>query len=192
MTLKSLLYDRYKKEIVPALKKELDIKNPMQIPTIEKVCINVGMGSYLQRLGAKDYSFVEKNIEALSGQKPIVRKAKMSVSNFKLREGQPVGLSVTLRGKAAYNFIDKLIHVVYPRVRDFRGVNRNIFDTKGNCSLGFTDHTVFPEGVQPEDSRRIHGVQVTLVTSTENREHSEKLLEMFDFPFKKKTSSSDS
>lgn len=189
MALKSLLYDRYKKEIIPALEKELGIKNPMQIPALEKVCINIGMGSYLQKLGAKDFSFVEENLQALSGQKPVVRKSKMSVSNFKLREGQPVGLSVTLRGPAAYNFIDKLIHVVYPRVRDFRGVNRNIFDKKGNCSLGFNDHTVFPEGKQPEDSRKIHGVQITIVTSTDNKDHSEKLLEMFDFPFKKKTNS---
>ncbi|MCF7917661.1 50S ribosomal protein L5 [Candidatus Gracilibacteria bacterium] len=186
MKVKSLLYERYKKEILPALAKELKIKNPMQIPAIKKVCLNIGMGSYLQRLNAKDYSFVEENLTRIAGQKPVVRKSKRSVSNFKLREGQPVGISVTLRGHMAYNFIDKLIHVVYPRVRDFRGVSRDIFDKEGNCSIGLNDHTVFPEGVLAEDSRKIHGLQITIVTSTDNAKHAETLLDMLDFPFKKK------
>jgi large subunit ribosomal protein L5 len=179
------LYERFNTEIKKDLGKKLDIKNPMQTPQVEKVCINIGMGSYLQRIGSKDFSFVEENLRLLSGQKPVVRKAKLSVSNFKLREGSPVGISVTLRGKDAYNFIDKMIHVVYPRVRDFRGIKRNIFDKSGNCSLGFMDHTVFPETVQPEDSRKIHGVEVTIVTTTNDSEHARALLESFDFPFKK-------
>ncbi len=185
MNITSLLYDNFQKEGKSKLQKELGIKNPMQVPEIEKVCINVGMGSYLQKIGKKDYAFVEDNIRAITGRKPLVRKAKLSVSNFKLREGQPVGISVTLRGKAAYNFIDKLIHIVYPRVRDFRGVSRKIFDRSGNCSLGFNDHTVFPEAIQPEDSRQIHGVQVTIVTSTNNPEHTQALLSSLSFPFKK-------
>jgi len=179
------LYERFNTEIKKDLGKKLDIKNTMQTPQVEKVCINIGMGSYLQRIGSKDFSFVEENLKRLSGQKPVVRKSKLSVSNFKLREGSPVGVSVTLRGKDAYNFIDKMIHVVYPRVRDFRGVKRNIFDKKGNCSIGFPDHTVFPEAQQPEDSRKIHGVEVTIVTTTENSEHARALLESFNFPFKK-------
>jgi len=183
--LTSQLQDKYNKEIRPALQKELGIKNVMDVPAVEKVCINIGMGSYLQGLGSKDYSFVEENITRISGQKPVVRKAKLSVSNFKLREGQPVGLSVTLRGAAAYNFIDKLINIVYPRVRDFRGVQGNTFDKDGNCSVGFKDHTVFPEALEPENSRKIHGVQVTVVTSTDNAEHSKALMKAFNFPFKK-------
>jgi large subunit ribosomal protein L5 len=179
------LYERFNTEGKEKLGKELGIKNPMQIPQIEKVCINIGMGSYLQKVGSKDFSFVEENLKLLSGQKPIIRRAKLSVSNFKLREGSPVGISVTLRGKNAYNFIDKLIHVVYPRVRDFRGVKRGIFDKSGNCSVGFPDHTVFPEAVQPEDSRKIHGVEVTIVTTADNVDHARALLESFDFPFKK-------
>ena len=186
MKLTSPLYENYKKNIRPKLQKELGIKNIMEVPKIEKICLNVGMGSYLQKIGKKDYSFLEKNIELISGRKPVIQKAKKSVSNFKLREGQPVGISVTLRGTDAYNFVDKLIHIVYPRVRDFRGVPRDKFDKNGNCSLGFRDHTVFPEGVQPEDSRHIHGVQVTIVTSSDNTEHSQALLAALDFPFKKK------
>lgn len=185
MKTKSKLYERYQKEIKASLQKKLGIKNPMQVPKIEKVCINVGIGSYLQRLGKKDFSFVEENLRLISGQKPVVRKAKVSVSNFKLREGNPVGISVILRGQEAYNFIDKLINVVYPRVRDFRGVNRNVFDKNGNCSLGFLDHTVFPEGIPPEDSRKIHGAEVTIVTSTNNSDHARSLLESFGFPLKK-------
>ncbi|MCF7812117.1 50S ribosomal protein L5 [Candidatus Gracilibacteria bacterium] len=189
MKIISPLYEQYKKEIAHALKKELQIKNILQVPRIEKICVNIGMGSYLQRLNSKDFSFVEENVRLITGQKPIIRYSKMSVSNFKLREGQPIGASVTLRGQAAYNFIDKLIHVVYPRVRDFRGIPRNIFDTKGNCSIGFSDHTVFPEAVTPEDSRRIHGLQVTIVTSADNSEHAGMLLEKMKFPFRKKLSS---
>lgn len=182
----SPLYDQYVNEIRAALQKEFGIKNPMQVPRVEKVCINVGMGSYLQKLGSKDFSFVEDNIARIAGQKPVVKRAKLSVSNFKLRQGQPVGVNVTLRGQEAYNFLYKLINVVFPRVRDFRGVKRNIFDKDGNASFGFNDHTVFPETVVPEDSRRVHGVQVTIVTSSKDGEKSRRLLEMFGFPFKKK------
>jgi len=186
MKIISLLYERYKKEIAPALKKNLKIKNIMEVPKIEKISINVGIGSYLQKLGKKDHTFVEKNIELITGQKPVVQKARKSISNFKLREGQPVGVSVTLRGQKAYNFLDKLINVVYPRVRDFRGVNRNIFDKNGNCSLGFKEHVVFPEGQQAEDAKQVHGLQITIKTNTSNKEHAEKLLEALNFPFKKK------
>lgn len=190
MKIVSPLYEKFKKELRPSLQKQLNIKNIMQVPRIEKICINVGMGSYLQKLGKKDFSFVEDNITQITGRKPIIRKAKLSVSNFKLREGQPVGISVTLRGSEAYNFLDKIIHIVYPRVRDFRGVPRNIFDKDANCSLGFRDHTVFPEGKLPEDSRQVHGLQVTIVTSTSEKKEAQALLEALDFPFVKNTKTS--
>lgn len=109
----------------------------------------------------------------------------MAVSNFKLREGMPVGVFVTLRKQAAYNFLDKLINVVYPRVRDFRGVKKNIFDHEGNLSFGLNDHTVFPEISMPEDSRKIHGLQVTIVISGKNVDNSKALMAEFGFPFKK-------
>lgn len=183
--MQSELYIQYQEKIKAALGKELGIKNPTQIPAIDKVCINVGIGSYLQRLGSKDPSFVVDNIEAITGRKAVVRNAKLSVSNFKLRKGMPVGVSVTLRRQEAYDFLYKLVNVVYPRVRDFRGVGRTIFDTEGNCSFGFKDHTVFPEVGIPEDSRKVHGIEVTVVTTTKNPEHTEKLLEAFGFPLKK-------
>ncbi|HEY5714241.1 MAG TPA: 50S ribosomal protein L5 [Candidatus Gracilibacteria bacterium] len=182
MTYTSALYDRYNKDIVPALMKELGVKNPMQIPRIEKVVVNVGMGTFLN--GSKDYSFVEENIVAITGQKPVVRKARMSVSNFKLREGMPVGLMTTLRGQAAYDFLYKIINVVYPRERGFQGVKKNIFDKDGNCSFGFKEHTVFPEA-PVTDVNKTHGLQVTVVTNTDNSGHAFKLMEAFGFPFKK-------
>lgn len=191
----SNLYTEYTKTIRAKLMKDLGIKNTMEVPALEKIVVNIGMGSYLQKLGAKDFSFVQNNIEVITGQKAVVRYAKLSVSNFKLREGQPVGVNVTLRGKAAYNFLEKLIHVVYPRVRDFRGVRPVSFDKFGNASFGFKDHTVFPEGKQPEDARKIHGVQVTVVTTANNKEQCKSLLDAFGFPFikpKEKTDSSSS
>lgn len=181
VAIKSALKEKYEKEIVPMLMKELGIKNPMQVPRIKKIVVNVGMGSFLQ--GSKDSSAVEGNITAITGQKPVVRKARLSVSNFKLREGMPVGTVVTLRKDAAYNFLDKVINVVYPRVRGFQGVSRNIFDKDGNCSFGFKEHTVFPETAEA-DVHKTHGVQVTVVTSTKNKEHAFKLMEAFGFPFK--------
>lgn len=181
--MKSQLLEKYQKEIAPALLKELGLKNPMQLPKVDKVCINVGIGSYLQRLGKKDTAEIEEAIAKITGQKPNVRNSRMSISNFKLREGMPVGVSVTLRREAAYNFLDKLVNIVYPRVQGFRGVKRNIFDTNGNCAVGFKEHTVFPE-ISVDDSKRIHGVQATIVFNGKNKEHNTKLLEAFGFPFK--------
>ncbi len=182
----SILYEKYQKNIRPALQKSLGIKNEMDVPRIDKIVIASGIGSYLQRLGSKDPSYVVDNVTKITGRKPVLRKAKKSVSNFKLREGMPVGVSVTLRGKDAYDFLYKLVNVVFPRVRDFRGIKNNIFDTKGNCSIGFNDHTVFPEVSIPEDMRKIHGVQVTIVTTAENPEQGRALLTEFGLPFKKK------
>lgn len=176
------LQDRYQKEIMPQLLKTFGMKNVMQAPKIEKVVVNVGMGSYLQRLGTKDFGTVEETLVKITGQKPVLRKARMSVSNFKLRENMPVGMCVTLRGERAYDFMDKVINIVFPRVRGFRGVKRNIFDKDGNCSFGFTEHTVFPE-VDVEDPRKVHGVQVTVVTSTKDPAHTEAMLEAMSFPF---------
>ena len=183
--MKSILLEQYQTKIKKELQKELKIANISSVPKIEKICLNIGIGSYLQKLNSKDFSFVEKNLELIAGQKPVLKKAKLSVSNFKLKENQPVGLAVCLRQDVAYNFLYKLINVVFPRVRDFRGINANIFDNAGNCSIGFNDHTVFPEAVVPEDSRKIHGLQVTIITSTNKNEHAKALLSKFGFPFKK-------
>jgi len=178
----SALQQRYQQVIQPRLIKALGMKNVMQAPRIEKIVVNVGMGSYLHRLGTKDFGTVEETLTKITGQKPVLRKSRLSVSNFKLREGMPVGMCVTLRGESAYDFLDKVINIVFPRVRGFRGVKRNIFDKDGNCSFGFTEHTVFPE-VDTEDPRKVHGVQVTIVTSTKDKEHTEKMLQEMGFPF---------
>ncbi len=183
--MKSQLYERFRKETMSRLQKELGLKNIMQVPKIEKICVNVGMGSYLQRTGKKNFDYVEKTISFITGQKPVLRKARIAVSNFKLREGMPVGLSVTLRNDEAYNFLDKVINVAIPRVRDFRGISRNIFDKHANCSIGFTEHTVFPEGEIQDDLSPSYGMQITIVTTTENKDHARALLKSFNFPFKK-------
>ena len=183
--MKSELFEQYQNEIREKLQKDLGIKNPMEVPRIEKITINAGIGSYLNRLGSKDPSYVIDCISEITGQKPLLNKSKMSISNFKLREGMPVGVSVTLRKENAYNFLYKLINLVYPRVRDFRGVLGNPFDKDGNCSVGFKDHTVFMEIDKPENSNKVFGLQVCIVTSTKNKDHSKKLLEEFGFPFKK-------
>jgi len=183
--MKSELYEKYIKEIRGKLQKDLGIKNPMEVPKIEKIVINAGIGSYLQKLGSKDASYIIESLSQIAGQKAVLNKAKMSISNFKLREGMPVGVSVTLRNDKAYNFLYKLINLVYPRVRDFRGVSGNPFDKDGNCSVGFKDHTVFMEIEKPENSNKVFGLQVTIVTSTKNKDHAKALLTEFGFPFKK-------
>ena len=178
----SRLRTKYKKDLIPKLMQDLGIKNVMQVPKIDKIVVNVGMGSFLA--GSKDYSQVENTLLGITGQRPVLRKARLSVSNFKLREGMPVGMVVTLRGDRAYDFLDKIINVVYPRVRGFQGVKRNIFDRDGNASFGFKEHNVFPE-VSLEDINKTHGIQVTVVTSTKNQDHSRKLMEALEFPFRK-------
>ncbi len=183
--MKSNLLTDFRKTGIAKLQKDLGLKNVMEVPRIEKICINVGMGSYLHRTGKKHEELLANAITQITGQKPSVRKARLSVSNFKLREGMPVGLAVTLRKDRAYDFLDKMINVVFPRVRDFRGVSRRIFDKKGNCSIGFTEHTVFPEVELSDELNQPFGFQVTIVTTSENSEHALKLLESFNFPFKK-------
>ena len=183
--MQSNFFQQYKNELRPKLQKDLGLKNVMQIPKIEKIIINAGIGSYLQRLNSKDTSLIEENLKLISGQKPLVKKAKLSVSNFKLRKGMPVGVFVTLRKQNAYNFLEKLIHVSIPRMRDFRGIKKNIFDKQGNCSIGINDYTVFPEVIPPENAQKIHGLQITIVFSSNEPSHSQKLLEYFGFPFKK-------
>ena len=185
--MKSDYYTHFKTKVLLQLQKDLGLSNPMEVPRLEKICVNVGMGSYLQKYGKKDYSYVEDTLSRITGQKPVLRKARLAVSNFKLREGMPVGLSVTLRSDAAYNFLHKLIHVAMPRVRDFRGISPNIFDKEANCSIGFTEHTVFPEGEIQDNLSPPYGMQVTLVTTTNKEDYARKLLEAFEFPFKKPT-----
>jgi large subunit ribosomal protein L5 len=179
------LKTKYQEEIAPRVQKALGIKNAMSIPKVTKVTLNVGLGPFIQK-GNKDYSFVVENLTAISGQKPVLRKSKKSVSNFKIREDEIIGVSVTLRGKSMYNFLNKLVNVVFPRVRDFRGISYKSFDGKGNFAVGFKEHMVFPE-ISPDDVLKIHGLQVNVTTSAQNDEEGLTLLKEMGFPFKKQT-----
>ncbi len=176
------LYEQMKSEIVPALKKELGLKSVLSVPRITKVKINVGIGTLGKN--TKDFSEVIDNVSKITGQKPIITKAKIAVSNFKLRKGMPVGIVVTLRGRRAYDLIERLVNIVIPRVRDFRGLSIKSFDGNGNYSIGFKEALVFPE-INPDDVTNVHGIQVTIITSAENNEGGIALLKKIGFPFKK-------
>ena len=177
------LYTKYTEEVVPALKEELGLKNVMEVPRIEKVVINVGYGRHL-----KDKAYienVEKTLTAITGQKPVHNKAKKSISNFKIREGMPVGVSVTLRGQNMYNFLYKVVSIALPRVRDFRGISPKSFDKQGNYSIGFKESIAFPE-INVEGLDKIHGLEVVIKTSAKSKEQGLALLSKLGFPFKKK------
>ena len=156
----------------------------MAVPRIEKVKINVGIGSIMTK-GNKDYDDVLTNVTAIAGQKPLITKAKKAISNFKTRKGLPVGITVTLRGERMYDFINKLVNIVLPRVRDFRGISTKAFDGRGSYNIGFKEHTVFPE-INPDDIVKAHGVQVTICTTGKNTEETMALLKEFRFPFQQK------
>ncbi|MDD3793214.1 MAG: 50S ribosomal protein L5 [Candidatus Gracilibacteria bacterium] len=178
-----MLKEKYLKEISPALKEKLNISNVMEIPKLEKVVLNMGIGTYV-RTGNKDFSSLQEHLTLIAGQACTVRYAKKAVSNFKLRAGMPVGLSVTLRGDRMYDFLDKLIHAVLPRVRDFRGVNKNGFDAQGNYNFGIKEHSIFLE-VPQDDVVKNHGIQITIKTTAKNKEAGKELLTMMGFPFSK-------
>ena len=175
------LQTRYKTEIAPALKEKLGTKNVMSVPKVTKITINVGMGTYIKK--HKDYNPVLENLAAITGQKPVLNKARIAVSNFKTRVGNPVGANVTLRGKKMYDFLNKLVNIVFPRVRDFRGISEKAFDGRGNYNLGFKEHIVFPE-IHPDDVTKPHGVQITISTTASTNEEGYELLKAFGFPFK--------
>lgn len=175
---------QYTKEKLPELQKELGITNVMAVPKLSKIVVNVGTGTYNKKHKKDDA--VRENIAVITGQKPVVSNARLSISNFKLREGMPVGVKVTLRGEQMYDFMYKLINVVFPRIRDFRGFNRKAFDGRGNYSIGLRDFTIFPE-INVDDAVEIHGLQICVTTTANTNEEGEKLLESFGFPFIKKT-----
>jgi len=178
----STLKSTYEKEVLDLLRKELGRDNLNNLPKLAKVSVNVGIGSMVTS-GNKNYGEVQENIAAITGQTPNLRKARISVSNFKLREGMPVGLNATLRGDKMYDFIARLVNVALPRVRDFRGISVKGFDGKGNFSLGLKDITIFPE-VSPENLARTHGLQVNVCTTATNDREAYILLKALGFPFK--------
>lgn len=172
----------YQQKIVPVLKKELKRDNLLSLPKIKKVIVNVGMGTYLQ--SEKSFDDIINGIKSITGQAPVVRKAKKSVSNFKLREGKENGAYVTLRGKRMYDFLERVIHIVFPRIRDFRGFSPKAFDRKGNYSLGLKEHLIFPE-IPTDKVIKPFGLQITIVTTTDDDKEARLLLDQFQFPFRK-------
>ncbi|RKV52029.1 50S ribosomal protein L5 [Helicobacter pylori] len=172
----------YQNEVRTKLAQELDIKNPMLLPKLEKIVISVGAGAY-----AKDMKIMQniaQTISLIAGQKAVVTKAKKSVAGFKIREGMAVGAKVTLRNKRMYNFLEKLIVISLPRVKDFRGISRNGFDGRGNYTFGINEQLIFPEVVY-DDIMVSHGMNITMVTSTDNDKEAFKLLELLGLPFAK-------
>jgi len=183
MTKKILsLQELYSTEVAPNLKKELGIKNVNAIPKVKSIKVNVGLSQYIA--GKKDYSDVINNLAIITGQKPVVTKARKAISNFKIRENMPVGVAVTLRGNKMYDFLNKLINITFPRVRDFRGLSAKQFDGNGNYSVGIKENNVFPE-INPDSLDKLHGLQVTIITTATNDENGYKLLKAMGFPFKK-------
>jgi large subunit ribosomal protein L5 len=175
------LQEQYKKEILPALLKELGLNNPMQVPKIEKITINMGLGSALGDKKILQSALEEMSL--ISGQKPMTCNARKSVASFKLREGNPIGCKVTLRKDKMYEFLDRLVNIAIPRIRDFRGLNEKSFDGRGNYNMGLTEQIVFPE-IDFEKVTRTRGMDIAITTSATNNDDAKKLLAMFNFPFK--------
>ncbi|CAB5504852.1 LSU ribosomal protein L5p (L11e) [Bathymodiolus thermophilus thioautotrophic gill symbiont] len=179
----SRLQKQYKEEILPALQKELGQKNPMAVPKIEKITINMGLGSALGDKKILQSALEEMSL--ISGQKPMTCIARKSVASFKLREGNAIGCKVTLRKEKMYEFLDRLVNIAIPRIRDFRGLNEKSFDGRGNYNMGLTEQIVFPE-IDFEKVTRVRGMDIAITTSAQNNEDAKKLLAMFNFPFKDK------
>jgi large subunit ribosomal protein L5 len=172
--------ERYQTEVVPTLKDQMSLKNVMQVPTIEKVVINIGLGEALDNPKALDAAAAD--LLVIAGQKPVITKARTSIANFKLREGRAIGAKVTLRGEKMWAFLDRLLNIVLPRVRDFRGISRNAFDGRGNYTLGLREQLIFPE-IEYDKIDKIRGMEITIVTSAHNDEQAARLLEMLGMPF---------
>jgi large subunit ribosomal protein L5 len=177
-----VLRDRYYNEVVPALMKTLHLNNVMETPRIQKVVVNIGLGEALDNPKALDAAVGD--LLTITGQKPVVTKATKSIAAFKLREGRQIGAKVTLRGERMWSFLDRLINIALPRVRDFRGISPDSFDGRGNYTLGLREQLVFPE-IEYDKIDKLRGLEVTIVTSARNDDHGRQLLQMLGMPFKK-------
>lgn len=173
---------RYQEEIVPSLMKALDLKNVMEVPRIRKVIINIGVGEALDNAKALDAAV--SDLTQIAGQKPVITKARKSIANFKLREGRAIGVKVTLRGERMWSFLDRLMNIALPRVRDFRGISPNSFDGRGNYTLGLREQLVFPE-IEYDKIDKLRGMEITIVTNARNDAESRQLLSMLGMPFRK-------
>lgn len=177
------LLERYRQEITPTLVKEFEYSNPMQVPHVSKIVVNIGLGEALSNAKALDAAV--KDLTIITGQKPLVRKAKKSIATFKLREGNAIGVKVTLRGDRMYWFLDRLMNAALPRVRDFRGVPRDAFDGRGNYTLGLREQLIFPE-IDYDQIDKLRGMEITIVTSARNDEEARRLLQLMGMPFRQK------
>jgi large subunit ribosomal protein L5 len=175
------LQDRYREEIAPALKERFGIENPMRIPRLEKIVVNMGVGEASQNSRAMDGAM--EDLARITGQKPQLRRARKSIAGFKIREGMPVGARVTLRGERMWEFLDRLVSVALPRVRDFRGISPNAFDGRGNYALGLREQLIFPE-ISYDSIDATRGLDVAVVTTTESDEEARELLRLLGMPFR--------
>lgn len=176
------LKEKYTKEVAPRLMKERGYKNIMEVPRLEKVVVSIGLGEAITN--AKALEGAEHDLPIITGQKPIITRSKRSIANFRLREGMPIGMKVTLRRERMYDFVERLVNIVLPRIREFRGVPRNAFDGRGNYTLGFKEQTVFPE-IEYDKIDKVRGLEVTIVTTAQTDEDGRLLLELLGMPFSK-------
>lgn len=177
------MQEQYNNEVAPALTKAFSFTNPMQVPRIEKIVVNIGMGEALDNPKALESAVSDLTI--ITGQKPVMIKARKSIANFKLREGRLIGTKVTLRGERMWAFLDRLVNTALPRVRDFRGVSANAFDGRGNYTLGLRDQLIFPE-IEYDKIDKLRGMEVTIVTTAQNDDQARVLLQLLGMPFSKK------
>lgn len=175
------LQERYQQDVIPALTKEFNFRNTMEVPRVTKIILNIGLGEALQNARVVDAAVGD--LTAIAGQKPVVTRAKKSVANFKLRQGQAIGAMVTLRGQRMYEFLDRFINVALPRIRDFRGVSRRSFDGHGNYSYGLREQIVFPE-IEYDQVDKLRGLEISIVTSARNDAEGYALLKQFGMPFR--------
>ena len=175
------LKERYNKEVAPAIAKEFGIKNPMAVPRLEKIVVNMGMGEAIAN--AKILDTAADEVRAIVGQKPVITKAKKSIASFKLRQGMPIGVMVTLRGDRMYEFLDRLVSIALPRVRDFRGVSPKAFDGRGNYTIGVREQLIFPE-IDFNKVEKLRGMNISIVTTARNDEQARALLKNLGMPFR--------
>ncbi len=180
--MKSYLQKHYQDEVAPALKESLNLSNPMEVPRLTKIVVNIGVGEALDNAKALDAAVAD--MTTITGQKPVITKARKSIANFKLREGRAIGVKVTLRGERMWSFYDRLVSIALPRVRDFRGVSPNSFDGRGNYTLGLREQLVFPE-IDYDQIDKLRGMEVSIVTTARTDDEGRQLLQMLGMPFKK-------
>ena len=178
------LLEMYRSEIVPAIMREFDLSNPMQVPRIKKISVNIGLGEALTNGRAMEAA--TRDLAAITGQKPIITRARKSIAGFKIREGNPIGTCVTLRGARMYHFLDRLINMSLPRIRDFRGIPRRGFDGRGNFSIGIREQIIFPE-IDYNQIDRLRGMQITITTTAPDDRQAARLLELYGMPFVRET-----